>query len=253
MKHYGKHFRKGRRGINLEVDRIEPKELYSPKNCILACYPCNNAKSDVFSFEEFKEIGKIIQEKSDRRSYYKVAKTVELKTIVEDYVRQELGKSYPGHKFQEKALPLRKKKDGTFAVHKFDAVSEDNTIVASIKSHSWLTSGGNLPSGKIGQIYQSLYFLNLTNARTKLLILTDRKAYDGFLKLCDGKIAEDIEIKVCQLTHELQQTVIEVPKESESRDVIQTKTNIVGLVLNRLSVVMYQYLSIHDKLRVIFS
>jgi hypothetical protein len=58
--HYGKWFREGRRGQRLEVDRIESKKPYSPKNCVLACYPCNNAKSDVFSYEEFLEIGKAI-------------------------------------------------------------------------------------------------------------------------------------------------------------------------------------------------
>lgn len=59
-KHYGKLFRGGRRGQRLEVDRIESKAPYSPDNCVLACYPCNNAKSDVFSYEEFIEIGKVI-------------------------------------------------------------------------------------------------------------------------------------------------------------------------------------------------
>ena len=59
-KYYQKRFRKGRRGFNLEVDRKNAKEQYSPGNCVLACYPCNNAKSDVFSYEEFLEIGKAI-------------------------------------------------------------------------------------------------------------------------------------------------------------------------------------------------
>lgn len=58
--YYGKWFRDGRRGQRLEVDRIESKEPYSPDNCVLACYPCNNAKSDVFRYEEFMEIGKTI-------------------------------------------------------------------------------------------------------------------------------------------------------------------------------------------------
>jgi hypothetical protein len=58
---YGKQFRGGRRGKRLEVDRIESKEPYSPANCVLACYPCNNAKSDVFSYKEFIEIGKAIR------------------------------------------------------------------------------------------------------------------------------------------------------------------------------------------------
>lgn len=42
------------RGMWLEVDRIEPKEPYSESNCVLACYFCNNDKSDVFSGEDYK-------------------------------------------------------------------------------------------------------------------------------------------------------------------------------------------------------
>lgn len=58
--HYGRRFRKGRRGLNLEVDRKDNCQRYSPENCVLACYPCNNAKSDVFSYEEFLKIGEAI-------------------------------------------------------------------------------------------------------------------------------------------------------------------------------------------------
>lgn len=58
--YYGKFFREGRRGKNLEVDKMDSTKPYSPDNCVLACYPCNNAKSDVFSYEDFLEIGKVI-------------------------------------------------------------------------------------------------------------------------------------------------------------------------------------------------
>ena len=143
-----------------------------------------------------------------------MAETIEIKTKIEPFIRKELEKSYPGHTFSEKALPLRRKRDGTYGVHKFDAVSEDNTIVASIKSHSWLTSGGNLPSGKIGQIFQSLYFLSLVNAGTKLLILTDREAYKGFLVVSEGKVADGIEIKFCPLPPELQLRVKKVHQKA---------------------------------------
>jgi thioredoxin-related protein len=58
--------RKLTRGKSLEVDRLEDKE-YTEENCVPACYWCNNAKSDVFSAEEFKkigqEIGKTIQQR----------------------------------------------------------------------------------------------------------------------------------------------------------------------------------------------
>ncbi len=44
----------------MEVDRKISKANYSPENCVLACYPCNNAKSDVFTYEEFIKIGREI-------------------------------------------------------------------------------------------------------------------------------------------------------------------------------------------------
>jgi len=64
-KYYHQHFRPDKnrhykRGLNLEVDRKDNNEPYSPSNCVLACYPCNNAKSDVFSYDEFVEIGRMI-------------------------------------------------------------------------------------------------------------------------------------------------------------------------------------------------
>jgi hypothetical protein len=51
--------RKSTRGKSLEVERIEDKP-YSKDNCKLCCYWCNNAKSDVFSYEEFQNVGKAI-------------------------------------------------------------------------------------------------------------------------------------------------------------------------------------------------
>jgi hypothetical protein len=47
----GKVYRGRARGMWLEVDRKNPKKKYSRENCVLACYFCNNDKSDVFSYE----------------------------------------------------------------------------------------------------------------------------------------------------------------------------------------------------------
>jgi hypothetical protein len=54
--------RKGKRGRRLELDRINPHLGYghSLKNLALACYWCNNAKTNYFSLKEFKQIGEII-------------------------------------------------------------------------------------------------------------------------------------------------------------------------------------------------
>ena len=47
------------------------------ENCVLACYPCNNAKSDVFSYEEFSEIGKAIHRVKIRLDEPRDYKTVD--------------------------------------------------------------------------------------------------------------------------------------------------------------------------------
>lgn len=53
-------FRNGKRGKSLELDR-KFNEEYSAGKWVLACYICNNAKSDIFTHEEFKAIGKTIK------------------------------------------------------------------------------------------------------------------------------------------------------------------------------------------------
>ena len=48
--------KRNKRGTSLEIERKEDIG-YEQSNCILACYWCNNAKSDAFSFDEFKPVG----------------------------------------------------------------------------------------------------------------------------------------------------------------------------------------------------
>lgn len=46
------------RGRRLELDRHQPEALYDDlDNLTLACYWCNNAKTDTFTAEEFMEVG----------------------------------------------------------------------------------------------------------------------------------------------------------------------------------------------------
>lgn len=47
---------KRKRGENLEIDRKDTEnKYYSEDNCVLACYICNNTKSDMMNSEEFKK------------------------------------------------------------------------------------------------------------------------------------------------------------------------------------------------------
>jgi 5-methylcytosine-specific restriction endonuclease McrA len=55
-----KLFKKNYRGWTLEIDRKDSNLEYTPDNCIMACYWCNNAKTDEFTHEEFMKIGKVI-------------------------------------------------------------------------------------------------------------------------------------------------------------------------------------------------
>jgi hypothetical protein len=56
------------RGKNLELDRKVPERGYDDiGNIVLCCYWCNNAKTDEFSYEEFKPIGKVLEQIWKRR------------------------------------------------------------------------------------------------------------------------------------------------------------------------------------------
>ena len=51
------------RGKSLELERKIAERNYNDlSNLVLCCYMCNNAKSDFFSHEEFKPIGKAINQ-----------------------------------------------------------------------------------------------------------------------------------------------------------------------------------------------
>lgn len=58
----GKDLTKRGRGRKLELERMAPNTEYSDlKNLVFACYWCNNAKTDTFTSEEFKEVGEVFR------------------------------------------------------------------------------------------------------------------------------------------------------------------------------------------------
>ena len=42
------------RGRSLEIDKLDPTGEYCPENCVLACYFCNNDKSQIFTAEQYQ-------------------------------------------------------------------------------------------------------------------------------------------------------------------------------------------------------
>lgn len=44
------------RGSRMEIDRLNSNKEYTLENIVLACYWCNNSKTDEFTYTEFKEM-----------------------------------------------------------------------------------------------------------------------------------------------------------------------------------------------------
>ena len=95
--------------------------------------------------------------------------------------------------FCRRNLQVGSKSNGKPAMHSFDFASEDNQIVAEVKSHQ-RTKSGNIPSAKISDTYQACFMLEKVRAKKKLLILTDPKFYEVFKRYSEGKISKEIEI-----------------------------------------------------------
>lgn len=63
--------RSGRRGLHLEVDRIDSSKEYVKGNVVWACYPCNNSKSNYCnSPEEFQPIANGIKQVWRNNGYH---------------------------------------------------------------------------------------------------------------------------------------------------------------------------------------
>ena len=133
-----------------------------------------------------------------------MANTRYLTMQVEDHIRGVLSKRY-GVQFQKLSLPLI-----TGGSHEFDAVADDGSIVASVKSGSGKTSGGNIPSGKIDACIAELYFLTLVVASRRQLIFTTPDLHEIFVRKMQAKIVDGIEIVVSPLPTDIQAEVSRV-------------------------------------------
>ena len=117
-----------------------------------------------------------------------MADTTYIKRIVEPYVRLDLGREF-GTNFSSQVLTL-----WTGGTHEFDAVSDDQKIVDSIKSAGGRTATGRRPSGKIKDSEAELYYLTLVRSKTRLLVFTSPEFYDIMSKRLEGRLPSEIGI-----------------------------------------------------------
>jgi hypothetical protein len=56
LRHQKGIYTKRVRGYEMEIDRLNSNREYTRENVVICCYFCNNAKTDEFTHEEFKQI-----------------------------------------------------------------------------------------------------------------------------------------------------------------------------------------------------
>jgi hypothetical protein len=108
---------------------------------------------------------------------------------VEDWIRKEWMPKEFGQRFHRDRLKLIS--GGYFD---FDAVNDDETIVASISTTGASTASGRFGVGKMLKIRSDMYFLLMANAQRRIIVLTEPDMYDQCLKEKEGgRIHPDIE------------------------------------------------------------
>lgn len=130
-----------------------------------------------------------------------MANTQFYKTHVEPYVRAEMERLH-GRRFSCKILKLI-----TGGTHEFDAVAEDGSIVASIKSLSGKTKGGNNGAARYANCIAELYFLSLVFAETRMLVLTTPEQHTMFTKYIRGRLVPGVSVELLTLPPEIQAEV----------------------------------------------
>jgi hypothetical protein len=125
-----------------------------------------------------------------------MANTSDLQAAI-DWTRSELGR-LRGQPFSKKTVRL-----SSGASHTFNAVSSDNSVVATISNASGLTSGGKRPVGKIRGAVADLYWLSLVDAPTRQLILTNGQFFEIFRQEMDGALAPGVNIMHIPLPDDL--------------------------------------------------
>ena len=133
---------------------------------------------------------------------------------VEDWVRAHWMPQAFGMKFRRERLSLRS--GGKFD---FDAVSDDDQIIATISTSSALTSGGKHGVGKLMKLRSDMLFLVMAQAQRRLVVLTERDMYDRCLAEREGgRVPPEVEFALAEIPNELRVKLLKAKAES-SREV----------------------------------
>jgi hypothetical protein len=132
-----------------------------------------------------------------------MANTSDLQDAI-DWTRSELAGRH-GVTVDKRPVRLR-----PGALHTFNAVSSDGSVVAAISNASGYTSGGRRPVGKIRGAIAELYWLSLVDASTRLLVLTNREFFEILTREMANALPVGVEIIHVALPDELASRVAAV-------------------------------------------
>ena len=137
-----------------------------------------------------------------------MANTKELKKVSEyaiDKAAQAIGVT----------LERKSIRTGSVKLKTFDGVSSDEKTVAKVINHSGLTSGNNKPNAKIRNTFAECYFLSLTKALDKYLVMTDPDFYNIFKNESIGLLdSNNIKLLLVELPEEYRAIVSRVTRQA---------------------------------------
>jgi len=135
-----------------------------------------------------------------------VADTTKIKTVIEPYVRGWLATQFPGHMFEER--PIQLTSGGSYV---FDAVSEDDLIIAAILSNRAVTRTGRENTGGVRKALTELSYLKVSPANAeKVMVFTDGSFCQLVKRRATRLGRETIKMVVCVLPPPLEALLREI-------------------------------------------
>lgn len=124
-----------------------------------------------------------------------MADTTKIKTMIEPYARIWLSKQFIGHRFEEKSVQLT-----TGERYSFDAVTEDNSVIAAILSNRAKTRTGRENTGGVRKALTEISYLKAVPANvTKVMVFTDEKFCQLIRRRASRLGIGQIQMIVCKL------------------------------------------------------
>jgi hypothetical protein len=118
---------------------------------------------------------------------------------VEDWVRTNWMPNEFGTRFRRERLKLR-----SGGVFDFDAVSDDDAFVATISTSGAKTSGGKHGVGKMMKLRSDMLFLLLTEAKRRVIVLTEQDMYDRCVaEVQGGRVPPEVEFVLASIPADL--------------------------------------------------